>query len=83
MQTWPQFKEGNGVDYGKVAASMYISVQWKAYREWRIAMWHVFFLSDDNLQRQEHSQLKQRRDEDHSPCLHIQASFLISWPAVT
>ena len=36
-----------------------------------------------NSHRQEHSKLKQRSDEDPSPCLHIPASFLISWPAMT
>ena len=36
-------------------------------REWRVALWRVFFLSDDNLPRQQHSESKQRRNEDQSP----------------
>ena len=44
-----------------------------AVRRWRIALWRVFFLSDDSLHRQVHSELRQRRDQDQSPCLHIQS----------
>ena len=33
--------------------------------------------------RLEHNKLKQRHDEDLNPCHHMQASFLISWPAMT
>ena len=31
----------------------------------------LFFLSDDSLHRQEHRELKQRREEDQKPYLHI------------
>ena len=60
VQKWRQFKEGNGVDCGKAAASVYISILWKASEcgrnEWGkrmtyIALWRVFFRSDDNLHR--------------------------------
>ena len=53
-------------------------------RKWCVALWHIFFLSEDIWHRKEHSELKRKCDEDQSPCLHIQASFLspdLPWPS--
>ena len=94
MQKWWQFKEGNRVYCGKVAASVYISVQWKAFNEvggggwneWRKGMRYSIMTSVSVMTiYTDRNTLgwKQRRDENPCPCLPRPAWFLISWPTVT
>ena len=95
VQKWPQFKEGNRTDCGKVAASVYISTQWKAYNEYRKNYWgkgmmyvhNIYHASAVSLRTLCTDSITVGLDKQMMKilglCLHIPALSLISWPSVT